>query len=206
MVRKLNESNVEYTNELDALKAGLRDTYRDTNRVTVDVVTTPKRALRVDILSNSGELAEELFIFNGSDGVLKARTFDGKMYKFVDTDGVFNLLDDLLRQYEYESVRRRSKKQVSEAYTRVISDESGRMHSAIDSQIETIRLMMSEITEKLDLVDKYERNLHIDGRADEDLYDVLFNSKKVLRKFSEVLDDFCDNSFDWLCWETKAGY
>lgn len=196
MVRKLNESNVEYTNELDALKAGLRDTYRDTNRVTVDVVTTPKRALRVDILSNSGELAEELFIFNGSDGVLKARTFDGKMYKFVDTDGVFNLLDDLLKQYDYESVRRRSKKQVSEAYTRVISDESGRMHSAIDSQIETVRLMMSEIKEKLDLVDKYERNLHIDGRADEDLYDVLFNNKKMLRKFSEVLDDFCDNSFD----------
>ena len=82
-------------------------------------------------------------------------------------------------------------KKLKESYTRVISDESGRMHSAIDSQLESVRLMLSEIKEKLDWADKYERNLHIDGRADEDLYDVLFNSKKNLRKFSESLDDFC---------------
>ena len=82
-------------------------------------------------------------------------------------------------------------KKLDESYTRVISDESGRMHYAIDSQLEAIRLMLSDIKEKLDWADKYERNLHIDGRADEDLYDVLFNSKKNLRKFSESLDDFC---------------
>ena len=92
----LGES-VEYTDTIDAIKDTLE---RQFPELIVSIVNKPRRAVRVEsekVLDDDNTLFNETFyIFEGSDGRIKAVREHDKPVVFVDVDGVINFFNDYL--------------------------------------------------------------------------------------------------------------
>lgn len=93
----IRENEMYYTDTLDAIKDSLE---RQFPELIVDMVSKPKRAVRVEsekILDDGNTLFNETFyIFEGSDGRIKAVREHDRPVVFVDIDGVINFFDDYL--------------------------------------------------------------------------------------------------------------
>lgn len=91
------DESVEYTDILDAIKDSLE---RQFPELIVGMVSKPRRAVRVEsekILDDDNTLFNETFyIFEGSDGRIKAVREHDRPVVFVDVDGVINFFDDYL--------------------------------------------------------------------------------------------------------------
>lgn len=93
----LGES-VEYTDTIDAIKDTLK---RQFPELIVSIVNKPRRAVRVEsekVLDDDNTLFNETFyIFEVSDGRIKAVREHDRPVVFVDVDGVVNFFDEYLK-------------------------------------------------------------------------------------------------------------
>lgn len=91
------DESVEYTDTVDAIKDTLE---RQFPELIVSIVNKPRRAVRVEsekVLDDDNTLFNETFyIFEGSDGRIKAVREHDKPVVFVDVDGVINFFNDYL--------------------------------------------------------------------------------------------------------------
>ena len=117
MRKRLNEGEIIYTNELDALKAGLVDYYKNNDRVKFSIIRSPKMAIKVVIQGKRGiyDIFDIVYIFKGSDDTLKAKTANSdKLYRLIDSEAAFDLIDDLLESsVKDESKSRKSSRKLS---------------------------------------------------------------------------------------------
>lgn len=88
---------VEYTDTIDAIKDTLQ---RQFPELIVSIMNKPKRAVRVEsekILDDGNTLFNEVFyIFEGSDGRIKAIREHDRPVVFVDIEGIVNFFEDYL--------------------------------------------------------------------------------------------------------------
>lgn len=186
------------TGEIRNIAFTLLFKYKGKNSILVETFVWPEFYETAITCSDLG-MNDEYIFKNGStddlvsDGFEDITSFEGLLN--INIVPTMNKVEDGTYSESIKRSNRRRSKKVNEAYTRVISDESGRMHYAIDSQFEAVRLILSEIKESLDWAERYERKLHNDGSADETLYDVLFNNKNALNKFNDALNDFYSDTF-----------
>ena len=88
-----NES-IYYTDMLDAIKDSLE---RQFPELIVDMVSKPKRAVRVESEKVLGDgNTETVYIIEGSDGRIKALREHDRPVVFADVDGVINFFSDYL--------------------------------------------------------------------------------------------------------------
>ena len=91
------DESVEYTDTIDAIKDTLE---RQFPELIVSIVNKPRRAVRVEsekLLDDGNSLFDETFyIFEGSDGRIKAVREHDRPVVFVDVDGVINFFNDYL--------------------------------------------------------------------------------------------------------------
>lgn len=96
-LRILESSDFYYTDTLDAIKDSLK---RQFPELIVSIVSRPRKAVRVEsekILDDGNTLFNETFyIFEGSDGRLKAVREHDRPVVFVDVDGVIDFFNDYL--------------------------------------------------------------------------------------------------------------
>ena len=91
------DESVEYTDTIDAIKDTLE---RQFPELIVSIVNKPRRAVRVEsekVLDDDNTLFNETFyIFEGSDGRIKAVREHDRPVVFVDVEGVINFFNDYL--------------------------------------------------------------------------------------------------------------
>lgn len=96
-LRILESGDFYYTNILDAIKDNLE---RQFPELIVSMVSKPRMAVRVEsekVLDDDNTLFSETFyIFEGSDGRLKAVREHDRPVVFVDVDGVIDFFNDYL--------------------------------------------------------------------------------------------------------------
>ena len=96
-LRILESNDFYYTDTLDAIKNSLE---RQFPELIVSMVSRPRRAVRVEsekVLDDNNTLFNETFyIFEGSDGRIKALREHDRPVVFVDVDGVIDFFNDYL--------------------------------------------------------------------------------------------------------------
>ena len=96
-LRILESNDFYYTDTLDAIKNSLE---RQFPELIVSMVSRPRRTVRVEsekVLDDNNTLFNETFyIFEGSDGRIKALREHDRPVVFVDVDGVIDFFNDYL--------------------------------------------------------------------------------------------------------------